>query len=66
MTHRGSELRVITIEEWNHRNATAVPITALTPNESAAVAWHLRYWLGESQLRPGYEMTADIDVEYDF
>jgi hypothetical protein len=63
--HAG-EVRVIQREAWDRAKAAAASLCTLTEAEGAALAWHLRYWLGEARLQPGYEMGREVVAEYDF
>lgn len=63
---QAGEVRIIPRVDWEQDKARATPICTLTAAEGAALAWHLRYWLGETNLKPGYEMHGEVDAEYDF
>lgn len=53
--------------EWDANKSKGVPRLTLTEPESAALAWFLRYWLGEARLQPGYNMRrGEINAEFDF
>lgn len=60
------ELRVYQREEWARDRATAQPICVLSTSEAGALAWQLKYWLGDGALQPGYRMSGRLEAEYDF
>jgi hypothetical protein len=63
----GGTLRIFDRAEWDARKAQGTPIATLSAADGAALAWHLRYWLGESRLQPGYNMPrSTVRAEYDF
>ena len=62
----GGDLRVYARNAWDESKALAEPVLRLTEAEGAALAWFLRYWLGEHRLRPGYEMRREVNAEFDF
>jgi hypothetical protein len=63
---RGGELRIIARDAWQREKWAAAPLVTLSSAEGAALAWHLRYWLGEDALHPGYDMRNEVQAEYDF
>jgi len=64
---KGGTLQVYSAEDWRRQKSAATPLCSLTESEVSALAWQLRYWLGEARLQPGYKMPRQsIDVEYDF
>ena len=63
--HRGA-LHIIEHSEWQRHQAQATPLAVLSRPEAIALAWQLRYWLGETDLRPGYTMRDEIHADYDF
>jgi hypothetical protein len=63
----GGVLRIFDRAEWDLRKASGAPRATLSEADGAALAWFLRYWLGESRLRPGYQMAKDaVRAEFDF
>lgn len=63
---QGGEMRIISKDEWGRDGVKAATICTLSNPEGAALAWHLRYWLGEAALKPGYRMGSEVQAEYDF
>jgi hypothetical protein len=62
---RAGELRIYTQQEWDEKKAEGKPLASLSRAEGAAIAWFLRYWLGEDNLKPGYHNSL-VDAEFDF
>lgn len=62
----GGELRIVNRDAWESEKSLAVPVVTLSSAEGSALAWHLRYWLGEDALMPGYKMRSEIRADYDF
>lgn len=59
-------LRLYDRSDWDAQKSAAPPLLVLTKSEDAALAWFLKYWLGDAALRPGYEMRNDVTAEFDF
>lgn len=51
---------------WDRKKAKAKPLCTFAGEEGAAIAWFLKYWLGEPALRPGYDMRGTVNAEFDF
>ena len=62
----GGELRVIDRSAWQAQRSAATPLCTLSVADGAALAWFLRYWIGESRLQPGYNMRGEVQAEFDF
>ena len=62
----GGAVAVYQLVEWEARRAAGTPLFRLSASEGASLAWFLRYWLGEQQLRPGYNMRGAVDAEFDW
>lgn len=62
--HAG-EMRIFSRKDWEVKGVHANPIAIISESESAALAWVLKYWLGDERLKPGYRMS-DITAEFDF
>jgi hypothetical protein len=55
------------IRQSGTRKAAGKPRATLSAADGAALAWHLRYWLGEAQLQPGYNMPrGTVRADFDF
>jgi hypothetical protein len=63
---QGGELRLYERTTWEKEKVQGTPLCVLTKDEGAALAWFLKYWLGEHTLQPGYDMHDRIDAEFDF
>lgn len=63
---QAGRMSVVSRNAWIAQKAQAESLCILNEQEGAAVAWFLRYWLGEEQLRPGYHMHDKIQAEFDF
>lgn len=62
----GGAMAVFDRAAWDSQGADAAAIFRLTEAESAALAWQLKYWLGDARLQPGYHMALGaIDADYD-
>jgi len=59
------ELSVYSGEGWKDQKSRGEPLFRLSTAEGAALAWFLRYWLGDHRSRPGYAMRGQIDAEFD-
>ena len=59
-------VKVYAKADWQARHREATPLLQLTEDEARALAWFLRYWLGEQTLIPGYQMKALVQAEFDF
>jgi hypothetical protein len=59
-------LRIYDQEAWTRERSNATPLATLSEADGAALAWFLRYWLGEAALRPGYEMRGLVQAEFDW
>ena len=62
----GGDLRIFQRSDWENEKSGARPLAALSRSDSAALAWFLRYWLGEAALKPGYQMRSEITAEFDY
>lgn len=62
--HAG-DLKIYTRKAWDEIKSQAQPLATLSESEGAAIAWFLRYWLGDGRLAPGYNMR-DVNAEFDF
>jgi len=60
------EVRIIRREDWDREKAAAPTVCVLSEAEGAALAWFLRYWLGDRALKPGYDMRDKVKAEFDF
>jgi len=63
---RGGQMHLYDREVWDRDKAGGKAICTLTADEGAAVAWFLKYWLGEAALQPGYRMRDAVNAEFDF
>jgi hypothetical protein len=63
---KGGQLTLYNRDVWEREKTAGATLCTLTLDEAAAVAWFLKYWLGESSLRPGYEMRTSVNAEFDF
>lgn len=63
---RGGSMRLYDRGTWAREKANGKPVCTLTAEEGAALAWFLKYWLGDDTLRPGYDMRRTVNSEYDF
>src|SRR5262249_16123871 len=50
----------VTARQPRNSSIPRAPIGILSEAEGAALAWHLRYWLGEARWKPGYSMRDEI------
>jgi len=62
----GGTLHIYDQPEWNARGARGTPQATLSEADCAALAWFLRYWLGDARLKPAYEMPGQVRAEFDF
>lgn len=62
----GGRIRLYKRSDWDAGGRDATPSLELTEDEGRAIAWFLRYWLGERTLRPGYQMRPMVEAEFDF
>ena len=63
---KGGEMLVYDRHVWDQEKASGTPLGTFTKVEGAAIAWFLKYWLGEHALRPGYDMHGTVNAEFDF
>ena len=63
---RAGILRVYDRSAWREQKSQAAPLLELNDAEGGALAWFLKYWLGEATIRPGYDMQDRINAEFDF
>lgn len=63
---RGGVLALYDRPTWDADKSRGTPLLALTESEGAAIAWFLKYWLGDAALMPGYKMGDQIAAEFDF
>jgi hypothetical protein len=52
--------------DWEAAKSNASPLSVLSHADGAALAWFLKYWLGDQALRPGYSMPGEVQAEFDF
>lgn len=62
----GGQMSLYDRASWDRKKAKAKPLCTFTREEGAAIAWFLKYWLGDSMLRPGYNMRGAVNAEFDF
>jgi hypothetical protein len=53
---KGGNLLIYTREVWDQEKVNGKPLCSVNADEGAALAWFLKYWLGETALAPGYTM----------
>ena len=53
-------------EAWEREGINGKPLCTFTADEGAAVAWFLKYWLGDDALQPGYSMRDRVNVKFNF
>ena len=63
---KGGEMLLYDRNVWDQEKASGTPLCTFTEVEGAAIAWFLKYWLGEHALRPGYDMHGTVNTEFDF
>jgi hypothetical protein len=63
---RGGEMRIYDRGDWELNKSNAAPIATLSASEGAALAWFLKYWLGDAALQPGYNLGGRVDADFDF
>jgi hypothetical protein len=64
---KGGVLLVFDRIQWDTHKSQGAPRATLSKTEGAALAWFLRYWLGDAALRPGYNMRQEeVQAEFDF
>jgi hypothetical protein len=63
---KGGQMSLYERETWDRDKISAKPICSFTADEGAAIAWFLKYWLGDDALRPGYRMRDTVNTEFDF
>jgi len=51
---------------WESEGVNGKPLCMLTQDEGAAVAWFLKYWLGDDALRPAYSMRDTVKADFEF
>jgi len=56
----GSELRIISKDDWDAQRDGATPLAVLTPEQGIVLERFLRYWLGDDGDGPLYR-NADFD-----
>jgi len=52
-------------EVWDQEKVNGKPLCSVNADEAPALAWFLKYWLGETALAPGYTMGNTINAEFD-
>lgn len=60
---KGGVTRLYDRAAWEQHGADAPPLLELSAKEAAAIAWFIRYWLGEDALVPGYDLP---NARFDF
>lgn len=63
---QGGEMRLYDRPVWDREKSAGAPLCTFTAAEGAAIAWFLKYWLGEQALQPGYEMPGKVTAKFDF
>jgi hypothetical protein len=63
---KGGNLFIYNREVWDKEKANGKPFCSVNTDEAAALAWFLKYWLGETALVPGYKMGNTINADFDF
>ena len=63
---KGGEMLLYNRNVWAEEKASGTPLCTFTEDEGAAIAWFLKYLLGEDALRPGYHMHGTVNAEFDF
>jgi hypothetical protein len=63
---KGGEMRLYDRNVWEREKVDGTPLCTFTEAEGAAIAWFLKYWLGEHALQPGYNMRGTVNAEFDF
>ncbi len=61
---RQGTIHIFLKSEWESKKITGRPLASLDEREGRALAWFLRYWLGNAALSPGYDQS-DVNVQFD-
>ena len=61
----GGNLHVYDKSVWERDKSKGQPIFTFSQNEAAALAWFLKYWLGEHRLKPGYQLEG-VYAHFDY
>ena len=63
----GGLVRIYGKGDWRAQHRNAEPWLTISEDEARALAWFLRYWLGEHSLKPAYDMPRGaVNAEFDF
>jgi hypothetical protein len=63
---KGGAMSLYHRDAWDREGINGKPLTTFTADEGAAVAWFLKYWLGDDALQPGYGMRDRVKAEFNF
>ncbi len=61
---RQGSIHIFSKSEWDSKKLAGRPLASLDEREGRALAWFLRYWLGNAALSPT-SSQSDVNAKFD-